>query len=75
MSVCIFDGKCIVQELLECIGQCVVECKVVGLVEFGLVVVLVGDDVVLLVYVCNKCKVCYQVGFCLFDFDLFLVII
>lgn len=73
--VCILDGCCIVEDLLDSLKVCVDVCLVVGGSWFGLVVVLVGGDLVLIVYVCNKCWVVEKVGIEVFDYDLLVGII
>jgi methylenetetrahydrofolate dehydrogenase (NADP+)/methenyltetrahydrofolate cyclohydrolase len=70
MGARILDGKRIAQELLERIGQRVVERSAQGLPPPGLAVVLVGDDAASSVYVRNKRRACQQVGFRSFAYDL-----
>lgn len=73
--VCIFDGCCIVEDLFDSLKVCVDVCVVVGGSCLGLVVVLVGGDLVLIVYVCNKCCVVEKVGIEVYDYDLLVGII
>lgn len=70
MVVKIIDGKMIVQQVCFEVVEKVKVCVVVGKCVSGLVVVLVGSNLVLQIYVGSKCKVCEEVGFvfCFYDF-------
>lgn len=70
MIVKLIDGKVLVVWFCEECWQWVWCLYDEYGVVFGFVVVLVGDDLVLVIYVVNKVKVCVQVGIWLFYYQL-----